>query len=104
MRSAATSLRFSTCGLNRRSRQVVMNHAVKRSPGDGLLDASPLLEEERHCLISTLIADRSNPIWIDRASTFPTLASGDYPVDTVEIQMTEVLKQGLNRQKPHRGR
>jgi len=58
--------------------------------------AAPLLEEERHALLDALISDAANPSRVHLASTRAAFATDDHPVDRLEIEVADILQEGLD--------
>src|SRR5262245_17976087 len=88
-----------------RSWKLVVDLSVERATVIPFPYASPLLEKERHTLLSTSIADLAHPLRSHRARTCSAFASDDHPADTGKIQVSsEALKKRLDREKPDSGR
>ena len=64
-----------------------------------LLDATPLLEEERNTGGRALVANASRPRQLHRTGARATLPTNDDPVDRAEIEGTNVFEEGLDREK-----
>src|ERR1035438_1744034 len=65
-------------------------------------EAAPLFEIERNVGGPALLAKRDDPLLPHRTSSGAALAANDDPVDDIEADAPEVLKQRLAREKAHR--
>ena len=77
----------------------VIGFAVETSTGFGLLYSAPLLKEEQAAVTITLSFDVTNPFWFHRSRTRATFAPNDYPVNSREVDRSEILQQRFNAEK-----
>ena len=83
--------------------EVVVCLAVEFSASLALMDAAPLLEEERDSASLALIPKRQHPFLLHRPGTRPALTADDHPVDSVKADLAWVLQQWLDGQEPDSG-
>ncbi len=78
---------------------------VVEQPATGLgPQTAPLLVEERDTAEGALVADRTDPVRVDRPVIASGFTAGDHPVDAVEVHRNERPEQRLGREEPDRGR
>src|SRR5262249_25524735 len=82
-------------------RILIVGFTQELAPMPRLLHAPPLLEEERHPGRSTLVANRQYPLLVHPPRPRPALSPHDDPVNTLEINFTEIFEERLDRQKAH---
>ena len=61
--------------------------------------ASPLLEEELHSLVLTLLANILDPIELHRPRLGAGLAPDDHPMDVAQVEFANVFEERLDGQK-----
>ncbi len=83
-------------------RHVIVGSTFQRSPELFLLNAAPLLEEERHVCSRALLSDVEDPRSVHLSSTSATLAANNDPVQPSKIQLTEVFEQRFDGKEPQR--
>lgn len=66
---------------------------VQRSSAAFWSKAAPLLEKERDALPEALIPDAAHPLYIHRASTWPTFTARDDPGDAGEVEAADMREQ-----------
>src|SRR5579883_1170282 len=79
---------------------IVEGTAIELAPRFGFPHAAPLLEEESNLCGFALLADAMNPAGLHRAGAVAALAANDYPVNPVQLNLSEILQQRLDRQEP----
>src|SRR5208283_5391001 len=67
--------------------EAVVCLAVEFSASLALMDAAPLLEEERDSGSLALIPKRQHPFLLHRPGTRPALTADDHPVDSVKADL-----------------
>lgn len=78
----------------------LLDDPTLKEPAVGVLDAlhavgtpgAPLLEEEGGTLPLHLVADVQHPLFLHRPGLGTALTSYYDPVDTVEVEITQILK------------
>ena len=78
-----------------------MRPAKELTTSFALPDSTPLLEEERHTRGAALLVDRDNPFSLQPTCPGPTFPSNDYPANTVQVYLPQVLQQWFDRQEAH---
>lgn len=73
--------------------QFIMGAALKFTSCDFFSNAAPLLEEEGHTRVLTLVANGEYPSRLHRSRAWAALATNDHPVNTGEVDLSEVLEQ-----------
>ena len=79
--------------------KLIERSTVKAPACSALFESSPLFEEKWNTCCLALFLYGLNPIRLNRASPTTTLSSYNHPVDDSQVQLSEVLKQRLDRQK-----
>ena len=64
-----------------------------------LPDATPLLEEERHILFSTLTLNVDRPLFSHWSGVGPAFAADYDPVNARQVNLPDVLEQGFDRKE-----
>src|SRR5260370_37563807 len=82
-------------------RHFIVGTAVQGTAVLLLLDAAPLLEEELHALVLALLPNRLDPGLIERSGARAALAADDDPLDPIEVQLSDVLQERLDREESH---
>jgi hypothetical protein len=82
----------------------VIPHApVENSPLTLWRSTAPLFEKERHLRGLALIANAAHPRHRDRPVVNATFSPDDYPVDTGEVDFSQVFEQRFDGEKPYGG-
>ena len=81
--------------------ETVVGLSVQLSARALLPDPSPLLEEERHASADALIANFSDPFPSQRSCTVAAFPSHNDPVDTLQIDRTQIFQQRLYRKESY---
>src|SRR5271166_1333033 len=76
--------------------EAVVCLAVEFSASLALMDAAPLLEEERDLASLALIPKRQHPFLLHRPGAGPALTADDHPVDSFQVDLAEVFQQTLD--------
>ena len=72
--------------------QFIIGDPIEGSTGFTLTHSAPLLEEERHFELTTLLFQRSNPFGLHGASTSTALTAYDHPVDVAKVENAQILQ------------
>src|SRR6202162_1387067 len=79
----------------------VIGLAAKPSTGLRFLYAAPLLKKKRDSSCFALPLDVENPRLLHRSSSVTAFTSDDDPMDAVEVDFSDVLKQRLDGKETH---
>ena len=84
-------------------RHRVVSSSVKDSTSTGFANASPLFEEKWHARDSALFTDGDDPLPLHCAGTVSAFAPDDYPMNSREVNLSQVFKQRFDGKETHRG-
>ncbi len=84
--------------------EAVVSLAVEFSASLALMDAAPLLEEERDLGSLALIPKRQHPFLPHWPGAGPALTADDHPVDSFQVDLAEVFQKRLDGQESDSGR
>src|SRR5947209_2422586 len=80
------------------SRRIFIESAAVEHPAIASLSYStPLLEEEWHSCVATLVADGHYPFFAHGTGARAALAAHDHPVDSGEVEFSQIFEQRFDR-------
>src|SRR5208283_3246863 len=83
--------------------KAVVSLAIEFSASLALMDAAPLLEEERDLGSLALIPKRQHQFLMHRPGAGPALTADDHPVDSFQVDLAEVFQKRLDGQESDSG-
>lgn len=98
---------FATAGERRNwndlaQRKLIPSPSIEHPAGGVFADATPLLEKERHTLLSAMIANGAYPFGRHGAGAVTALTAHNHPIQPRELHGPEVFEQWLDRKELHR--
>ena len=83
--------------------ELAVDLAFQLSAGGRLPDAAPLFEEERNARAAALVANGKNPFFFHRAGAGTAFATDNDPMNSGEIDRSQVFQERLDGEKADRG-